>query len=188
MNVPSPLFQPPIDGSLLIASPSLQDGIFDRSVIYVHQHSLSKGAEGLILNKPTGELVGNSLSGPEFKSLSNLPIYYGGPVATDQLTFSSFSFPDNMSAGIECQVCISADEAAKTLRKSGSFVRAFVGKSVWTEGQLEDELENHAWYLAPPIKEAFTLSQDESLWKNTLQKLSPFHHIISLTPDNPFLN
>jgi len=110
------------------------------------------------------------------------------PVATDQLTFSSFSFPDNMSAGIECQVCISADEAAKTLRKSGSFVRAFVGKSVWTEGQLEDELENHAWYLAPPIKEAFTLSQDESLWKNTLQKLSPFHHIISLTPDNPFLN
>ena len=186
MNIPSPLSQPPIDGSLLLASPSLQDGIFDQSVIYIHQHSHAKGSEGYILNRPTGELVGTTLCSAEFESLSKLPIHYGGPVATDQLTFSSYRF--NGSEGIECQVCISAEEAARTLRSSGAFVRAFIGKSKWTDGQLEDELENHAWYLVPPIQEAFTMPQDETLWKNTLQHLSPFHHIISLTPENPFLN
>ncbi len=188
MNIPSPLFQPPIDGSLLLASPSLQDGVFDQSVIYIHQHSLSSGAEGFILNRPTGELVGTTLCSAEFEALSKLPIYYGGPVATDQLTFSSYRFNEGSENGVECQVCISAEEAAITLRTSGTFVRAFIGKSTWTDGQLEDELENHAWYLAPPIQEAFTLPQDETLWKNTLQHLSPFHHIISLTPENPFLN
>ena len=115
MNIPSPLFQPPIDGSLLLASPSLQDGVFDQSVIYIHQHSLSSGAEGFILNRPTGELVGTTLCSAEFEALSKLPIYYGGPVATDQLTFSSYRFNEGSENGVECQVCISAEEAAKTL-------------------------------------------------------------------------
>lgn len=188
MNIPSPLFQPPIEGSLLLSSPALQDGVFDRSVIYIHQHSHAKGAEGFILNRPTGELVGNTLCSAEFESLSKLPIYYGGPVATDQLTFSSYRFNREKDDAIEFQSCISAAEAAENLHQSGTFVRAFIGKTSWTDGQLEDELENHAWYLAPPIQDAFTLPQDNTLWKNTLQHLSPFHHIISLTPENPFLN
>lgn len=188
MNIPSPLFQPPIDGSLLLSSPSLQDGVFDRSVIYIHEHSLKHGAEGYILNRPTGQLVGDTLCSNEFASLAKLPIHYGGPMATDKLTFSSYRFSVKDEVGIECQSCISAEEATKALRKSGSFVRAFIGKSGWTEGQLEDELENHSWFLAPPISEAFTMPQDETLWQNTLQTLSPFHHIISLTPENPFLN
>lgn len=188
MNIPAPLFQPPIEGSLLLASPSLQDGVFDRSVIYVHSHTLETGAEGLILNRPTGELVGTTLCSPEFEPLKKLPIYYGGPVATDQLTFTSFRFNPEMKDSIECKICISAEEAAKTMSQSGSFVRAFVGKSTWTDGQLEDELENHAWYMAPPVQQAFTMPQDDTLWHSTLQSLSPFHHIISLTPENPFLN
>jgi len=145
----------------------------------MHKHDEENGSEGFILNRPTGDLVGSKLCSPEFKQLSNIPIYYGGPVDTDKLSFSSFKLSANVSDCIDCVDCISAEQAAQDLRTSGTIVRAFIGKSAWTKGQLADEIENHAWYLAPAVEPALTLAQDNTLWKNTLQHLSPFHHVIS---------
>ena len=53
-------------GKLLIADPSLRDGTFNRSVILLTDHSAEEGAYGLILNQPTGKVVGDFLKGKEF--------------------------------------------------------------------------------------------------------------------------
>ncbi|MGJ8656929.1 MAG: YqgE/AlgH family protein [Akkermansiaceae bacterium] len=185
MNIPAHSFNPPINGSLLLASPSLQDGVFDDSVILVHTHR-STGAEGLILNRPTGKTVGDYMCSNHFETLKNLPLYYGGPVAEDQLSFASFSWKKN--GDLKCKPSISSEEAIETMSQSGSLIRAYLGSSNWTKGQLEKELENYVWFIAPAIPKLLSMPQDETLWKNTMQVLSPFHHIISLTPENPFLN
>ncbi len=183
MHIPSPYNGPPLAGSLLLASPSLQDGTFDNSVILLFDYSKEKGAEGVILNCPTGQKVGDVLCSTEFKKLKTLPVFYGGPVSKDKLSFVSFQWSE--AGKLDCEIAISATEA---MANNGTQVKAFVGKCAWAEGQLEGELEGNAWYVASPDQTILTMSQDEALWKNTLQDLSPFHHIVSLTPDNPFLN
>lgn len=185
MNQSAHSFKPPINGSLLLSSPSLQDGVFDDSVILMHTHRAT-GSEGLILNRPTGKTVGDFMCSSHFETLKNLPLYYGGPVADDQLSFASFRWKKN--GQLKCKPSISAEEAIETMHKSGSLLRAYLGSSKWTKGQLEDELENYAWFVAPAIPKILSMQQDETLWKNTMQALSPFHHIISLTPEDPFLN
>lgn len=121
-----------------------------------------------------------------FELLKDLPLYFGGPVDEDQLSFASFSWKKD--GQIKCKPSISAEEAIETMHQSGSLLRAYLGSSTWTQGQLEEELENHLWFVAPAIPKLLSMPQDESLWKNTMQSLSPFHHIISLTPENPLLN
>ena len=175
----------PLGGSILLSSPSLQDGVFDDSVILVHDHGKT-GAEGLILNKPLGKTVGDFMCSNKFDALSHLPLFSGGPVAQDQLSFASFYWAE--SGEFMCKPAISADEAIESLKKSGSMIRAYLGSSNWTKGQLEDEVENFFWFSSPAFPDILSLPQDKTLWKNTMQRLSPFHHIISLTPKNPLLN
>lgn len=176
---------PPLKGSLLLASPSLQDGVFDDSVILLHTHRANV-SEGLILNRPTGQTVGDFMCSNHFEGLKNLPLYYGGPVDQDKLSFASFHWKKN--GEIKCKPAISAEEAMETMHQSGSLLRAYLGSSIWTKGQLQDELENYVWFVAPALSKIMAMPQDETLWKNTMQALSPFHHIVSLTPENPFLN
>lgn len=185
MSIPTNSFKPPINGSLLLSSPALQDGVFDDAVILVHTHR-SKGSEGLILNRPTGKTVGDFMCSNHFDELKNLPLFYGGPVAEDQLSFASFTWKKN--GELKCKPSISAEEAIETMNESGSLLRAYVGSTNWSKGQLEEELENYVWFIAPAIPNVLSMPQDVTLWKNTMQELSPFHHIVSLTPDNPFLN
>ena len=73
----------------MLADPSLRDGTFNRSVILLAEHQ-AEGAFGLILNHPTGKTVGDLLDGDDFAPLRQLAVHEGGPVARDQLTFSSF--------------------------------------------------------------------------------------------------
>jgi len=185
VDIPAHSFKPPINGSLLLSSPSLQDGVFDDSVILVHTHRTT-GSEGLILNHPTGKTVGDFMCSNHFDKLKHLPLFSGGPVAEDQLSFASFRWRKN--GKLKCKPSISAEEAMETMNQSGSLLRAYVGYSKWTKGQLQSELEHHAWFIVPPVPDVLSLPQDKTLWKNTMQSLSPFHHIISLTPKKPFLN
>jgi len=175
-----------VSGAILLASPVLRDGVFDDAVIFINAHSKEDGADGCILNRPTGQTVGDFLCSDKFQPLRKLPTYYGGPVGEDKLTFAAYSWNDE--GHIQCKPYISAEEALEKMKQSGTLIRATLGYSGWTSGQLEDEIENNAWFLAPPYSQILTMPQDETLWKNTMQELSPFHHIVSLTPENPFLN
>lgn len=172
--------------NLLIASPILHDGCFDKSVVYMIEHALSQGSLGLILNRPTGKSVGDLLSSNDFAKLAKLPVHYGGPVNEDRLHFASFEWTKNKK--FQASIQLSSEEAAQALTQSGKIVRAFVGHSGWSEGQLSDELDKHVWFTANTTRTTLTAVQDEHLWQTCLQEISPFHHIISLTPDNPFLN
>ncbi|MFD2158388.1 YqgE/AlgH family protein [Rubritalea tangerina] len=174
-----------LTNNLLVSDPALRDGCFDKSVVFMIEHHQDEGSLGVILNHPTGKTVKDLISSDAFSKLANLPVYHGGPVASDQLHFICFSAH---KSGIRCQYPLSAEMATNAISKSGKLVRAFVGHSSWAEGQLHEELEKHAWFTAFSSMLTLSSSDDENLWAATLRELSPFHHIISLTPDNPFLN
>ena len=175
-----------LHGKLLIADPSLRDGIFDKSVILLTNHTAADGAFGLILNHPTGKLVGDFLKGEEFASLRQLAVHQGGPVSDDQLTFSSFWWSKKL--GLRWALRISAAAAAEHAHRPGRIVRAFIGYSGWSAGQLENELRRHSWFPVNPQPDLLGHDHDRSLWAALLRRMSPLHRILAEAPENPLLN
>lgn len=175
-----------LQGKLLIADPSLRDGTFNRSVILLTNHKSDEGAAGLILNHPTGKVVADFLSGPEFIGLQHLAVHKGGPVLHDQLTFSSFWWSKKL--GLRWALRISAQEAADHAHRPGRIVRAFLGYSGWSPGQLENELGRHSWFSVGPQPDLLGHEHDRVLWSALLRQLSPLHRILAEAPDDPFLN
>ena len=74
----------PIQGSILIAEPFLQDAYFQRSVVLLIEHT-EHGSMGFVLNKKT-DLIVNSFF-KEFAEFPEIPIYLGGPVSPNRLFF-----------------------------------------------------------------------------------------------------
>ncbi|BCX49991.1 YqgE/AlgH family protein [Haloferula helveola] len=175
-----------LEGTLLLATPALRDGIFDRSVILLADHSAKEGAFGLILNHPTGHEVGHFLKQEEFSALERIPVHIGGPVSPEQLTFSAFWW--NPHDGLHCQVRLPAEEAIQRTKQPGVLVRAFIGYSGWSAGQLEQELRRDSWITAKPNPELLGKAHDQGLWSELLRSMSPYHHILSEAPGDPGLN
>jgi len=173
-------------GQLLLADPSLRDGTFNRSVILLTNHAPDQGASGLILNHPLGKVVGDYLTGKEFIALRQLAVHAGGPVSHDQLTFSSFWWTKKI--GLHWALRISAEQAAIHARRPGRIVRAFLGYSGWSTGQLENELRHQSWVPIEPSPDLLGHNHDSSLWSTLLRRVSPLHHILAEAPNDPFLN
>lgn len=175
-----------LQGHLLLADPSLRDGIFNKSVILLAEHKSDEGAFGLILNHPTGKTVGDLLSDEVFAPLKQLAVHEGGPVDRHQLTFSSFWWSRKL--GLRWKLRISAADAVAHAHRPGRIVRAFVGYSGWTAGQLEHELRRSSWIAAKPKPDLLGQEHDRQLWTELLRQISPLHRILAEAPDDPSLN
>lgn len=172
-------------GSLLLADPSLQDPHFHRSVLLLTDHRHDEGAHGYILNRPLGKITGELLSAPEFQPLAQIPVFSGGPVSQEQLTFVSFSWngPEN---NLVWTSHLTKDDAVQRLQK-GETVRAFVGYSGWSSGQLENELKQRSWIARKPDS-AILHETATTLWRDLLSGMGPWFHLLSKMPDDPSLN
>lgn len=184
-NPPSTIPLTQIAGNLLIADPSLRDGLFDKSVIYMIEHDQERGSAGFILNHPTGKIVSDLVDAEELKFLEDVPVYYGGPVRDQQLHFVSFEWKDDK---LVCDTQLSPEDATILYHSGDAYIRAFIGHSAWSKGQLSGEMDNMAWFTALPPLQLMDKPQDISLWQYVLSNLSSYHHIVSLAPEDPFLN
>ena len=184
---PSPLLlsKDSLHNSLLVADPSLTDGVFDRTVIHIAEHSADGGATGYIINKPTGNTVGEILEGEQFTDLRSVPIYFGGPVRTDQIIFSAYWW--NSEGDFQYRLRISAEEAKSMKAKSGCLIMAHVGHAAWEPSQLEQELDEQAWVNLAVSSETISTSPS-LLWQTLLSDFSPYHHLLSMSPKDIRIN
>lgn len=174
-----------LEGKLLLAETTLRDGIFQRSVILITRHG-EEGAHGYILNQPIDRKVDDLLGGEEFEALADLPVFNGGPVATERLIFAAMSW-DHRKRGFHFRSHLSTDDARDACL-AGHDVRAYVGYSGWSPGQLENELERHSWIVAGTVPALADPEAIPDLWARILRGLSPFHAIVALTPEMPERN
>jgi putative transcriptional regulator len=173
-------------GSLILADPSLQDSNFHRTVLLLTEHRHDAGAHGYVLNRPFGKTAGDLLTAPEFKSLAKIPVYVGGPVSQEQLTFVAFKWqPD---PGTLTWTTHLTREDAKERIDNGETVRAFVGYSGWSGGQLESELKRRSWITRKPDSTVLLGNNSASLWRDLLSSMGPWFHLLSKMPDDPGLN
>ena len=71
----------------LIAMPGLDDELFNKSVVYICEHS-EKGALGLVINKPSNIPLAELFTKIDLKlarpDMANAPVFQGGPVQTER--------------------------------------------------------------------------------------------------------
>ncbi|MEX2581487.1 MAG: YqgE/AlgH family protein [Verrucomicrobiales bacterium] len=174
-----------------MAAPSLREPTFFQSVLLLTEHSSHGGALGYILNRSLGRKVGellgeDILAAEQRRRLEDVPVFLGGPVNTDHLTFSALGWSE-ADGELQYNTHLSAGEAARH-EMEGYHIRAFVGYSGWSEGQLEDEMREKSWIPHQPEPEIMDVSKLGDLWKSLLRDLSPWHKLIADEPDDLGLN
>ena len=146
----------------LIAMPGMQDDTFNKSVVYMCEHS-ERGALGLVINKPS-EMTMMGLFEKVDLPLGRLdltlsPVFQGGPVHTergfvlhepivlvepstsnDPIYASTLSIP----GGLEMTTSRDVLEALST-GAGPKKVLISLGYAAWAQGQLESEIAENAW-------------------------------------------
>lgn len=143
-------------GRLLVATESLRDPRFARTVIYMVRHT-EGGALGLVVNIPMGDapferaLEPFGLEAPP--GSGKVRVYYGGPVES-QRGFVLHT-PDWKGEGtlvIDPHFALSEDpKVLQAMARGGGPRRALfcLGYAGWAPGQLDSELGRGSWGIAP---------------------------------------
>ncbi|MCP4474999.1 MAG: hypothetical protein GY821_10640 [Gammaproteobacteria bacterium] len=135
-------------GHLLIAMPHLDDDFFSQAVIYLYKHD-EDGAAGFIVNKTLNvkakELL--ELENVDIEINDNTLILAGGPVEPDHLLALYRDIP----AKEPTRTFIISQQELSTLpvNNLNSNINLFLGYSQWQPAQLESELQNNCWLIAP---------------------------------------
>ena len=138
-------------GTFLIAEPFLNDPNFDRSVVFLCEHSES-GSLGFVVNYETNLFLGDVL---EENIYEDIPLFIGGPVEKNTLHFLHRRpelIPGSVEVGNGIYWGGDFDQAKRELNSytlKPEDIRFFVGYSGWSEGQLDEEMARKTWIVAP---------------------------------------
>src|ERR1019366_9505643 len=87
-----------LTGRLLLASPTLRDPNFTRTVVLVSAHN-EEGAMGVVLNRPSAVTVGEVVPQLEQVVAGQETVFIGGPVQPSSVVFLA-EFLDPSPAGL----------------------------------------------------------------------------------------
>ena len=174
-------------GSLLVAHPGLLDPNFRRTVLLLSEHEEATGAFGLILNRPMGQTVGELIRRSSVPGLERVPVFFGGPVSADQVSFAAFH-ANPVTGRMECAHHLGMEEACESLGRPSTVLRAYIGYSGWGRGQLEEELQQQSWVVVRPHRRVLDAGNATGLWRETLVRLGPSFRLEAEAPELLGLN
>ena len=172
-------------GTLLVASPLLQDPNFYKTVVFLLQHDV-EGAVGVVLNRPTNESVETHL--PEWAMRLEDPqvIFLGGPVdpAVAIGVVRSDRPGDPTALGGVGMVDLANDPVATTPGP----VRVFSGYSGWGPGQVEAEIAEGAWIVVEASADDIFTREPDGLWVSVLRRQGGSVAMLATFPVDPSMN
>jgi putative transcriptional regulator len=180
----------PEKGKILISEPFLPDTFFNRTIVYLADHT-SEGSVGFILNKKLEIKVCDAISGfdswEEFLSM-------GGPVAPDTLHYlhklgdfipKSVWVNDSIFWGGDIDFI---RDLIKSNKIDNSQIRFFLGYSGWSAGQLERELKENSWIIARVKTDIVLNDPAENTWKGVVRSLNNRYRVWADFPESPDMN
>ncbi len=180
----------PEKGKILISEPFLPDTFFNRSIVYLTDHT-PQGSVGFILNKKLDLKVSSAIEGFENWN-ENLSM--GGPVAPDTLHYlHNLGDVIPNSIQIEGDICWGGDiDAIRELIKLNKIdktqIRFFLGYSGWSSGQLERELKENSWVIAKVNSKIVLNNRGDDIWKKVLRSFKNKYRMWADFPDSPEMN
>jgi putative transcriptional regulator len=176
-----------LQGQLLVASPSLHDPNFRRTVVLVTEHG-EQGAAGLVLNRPSDAAVQDVVPQLEWLAAPEERVFIGGPVEQNAvLVLAEFEDPDDSPVTVFGDLGFVAlddeDDAAPVRRR-----RIFAGYAGWGEGQLEEELDRDDWILEPALPDDVFADDADGLWGGVLRRKGGVFELVARMPEDPSVN
>jgi putative transcriptional regulator len=178
-------------GSLLVATPVIEDGNFQRTVVLLLEHS-DEGAFGLVLNRPTElDLLGPL---PEWYGLAATPsvVFVGGPVEQERAIGIA-----RAGAGWEAEGwqpvlgrlgTLDLSRAPSDIGPGVEEIRVYAGYAGWGSGQLEGEIAVGAWFVVPAEPGDVLCENPETLWADVLARQPGELGLFAAYPPDPSLN
>lgn len=168
-----------LKGQFLVAMPTMGDDLFEETVVYVLEHN-SQSSLGIVINRPLdfrfNELVerlgfGASVGEPsQFESR----LFWGGPVTPEQgfILHDRGKFGSTMviDKNVRCSITLEALKKIVEGKSPMSFFTA-LGYSSWGNGQIEQEIEEDKWFVAPFRKDILFDLAPEQRYDEVLSSL-----------------
>jgi putative transcriptional regulator len=140
---------------LLIATPVIGSGFFNRSLTYLCHHD-ADGAMGIVINQHLDLALSDMLEHLDIESISDLsdcPVLAGGPVGTEQgfvLHRGDPEWEGSQSVGEDLSLTTSRDIlCALALGDGPEDYLVALGYAGWGPGQLEQEVSGNSWLTVP---------------------------------------
>jgi putative transcriptional regulator len=178
-------------GTLLIASPDIENGLFFRGVILVCEHN-PNGSFGLVINKELDLQLPQEIINTEQTANPNVSIHAGGPMQTNQmmLLHNSYGIPQQ-TLKICDGVYLGGD--LQFLQESlnnpdGPHLHLCFGYTGWAAGQLEREFLDGNWYLWPANQQHIFNIPPDKLWPHLLREMGGRYASLSMIPEDLSLN
>jgi putative transcriptional regulator len=176
-----------VRGELLIAAPTLLDPNFARTVVLIADFN-DEGAMGVVLNRPAGVTVGDAA--PDLEPLvgAEEPIFTGGPVQpTAGVVLAEYEPGEGQGRVVFDGIALlpgleELAEALPAVRRT----RIFAGYAGWGAGQLDGELEQDAWVVAP-ADEADPFREGD-IWSDALERRGGAYRLLATMPQDPSQN
>ncbi|MHB1538903.1 MAG: YqgE/AlgH family protein [Solirubrobacteraceae bacterium] len=178
-----------LQGQLLLASPTLLDPSFRRTVVLVGVHN-EDGAMGVVLNRPSETRVAEAVPQLEATVDGDELVYVGGPVQpTSVVLLAEFEDPDSAALLILGRIGFAAGGAdAEDLSEATARKRVFAGYAGWSGGQLDEELEQGDWITHPAVPADVFSESPADLWADVLERKGGSYALLARMPLDPSVN
>ena len=175
-----------LKGQLILDPGKLQGSFFHRTVILVCQHD-DEGAFGLVLNRVMPNKVGDVLVANLPDGLKKEPIYLGGPVQPQALSYlyNDAFIPDanvipNLALGHSLDGLLEIGDSFSPDKR----LRIFAGYAGWSSGQLDDEMKRETWMTHPATLDLVFHAEPETLWRQILSQKGWKHRPTAEGPED----
>ena len=175
-----------LKGQLLLDGGNLRGSFFHRTVVLICQHD-PDGAFGLVLNRSSGNKVGEMIVADMSDTLKEQPLYLGGPVQPAALSYLhadhfllNASVLPNLDLGHTLEGLVEVGESFSSTRR----VKVFAGYAGWSSGQLDDELKRDAWLTHPASIDLVFHEKPEDLWRLILEQKGWKYRLLAQAPDD----
>lgn len=194
---------PPAKGRLVVASPTLEDPNFHRTVVFLLAAD-PEGALGVVLNRPSGTSIDEVVPHWGFHASDPPVLFVGGPVQPNAAICvgraqepvreraASAEVADEDEAGFSPLIgdlgTVDLNRAPDEIGVAFSGLRVFTGYSGWGPGQLEEEIEAGAWFVVEGQQSDVLSTEPGDLWEQVLRRQGGWLAVLARHPDDASLN
>lgn len=160
-------------GKLLVATPTVGESCFAKSVVLLCDHT-KNGGMGLIINKHLRNIDQDDLytklglekpSDPDLK----LEVYFGGPVDTTRgFVIHSDEYETKNTIRLVPGIAVTSEHQILKdyLHNNGpKHLALIMGYSGWIGSQLEKEIEENSWIALDATPELVFKTHDDAKWQ-----------------------